>query len=67
MRIHGLEARHGETSFALLVLRFTEPASRAALTATIRQFAPIIPDADAFLDELPPDGEYEPFQVLGMP
>ncbi len=67
MRIHGLEARHGETSFALLVLRFTEPASRAALTATIRQFAPIIPDAEAFLDELAPDGEYEPFRVLGMP
>jgi hypothetical protein len=67
MRIHGLEPRHGETAFAFLVLRFSQPANRSVLSTVIRQFAPIIPDVDSFLDELPAAEDNAPFQILGMP
>ena len=66
VQVHGLEARQGETSFAFLVLRFTRPADRVVLVAAIRQIAPLIPDADAFIAELPTELD-ETMRIVGIP
>ncbi len=66
MRVHGLEARQGTTAFAFLVLRLRRPSDRAALVAVIRHVAPMIPDAEAFIAELPEDLE-ESMRIVGMP
>ena len=66
VRIHGLEGRQGETAFAFLVLRLVHPVDRVELVTVIRHVASIIPDAEAFIAELPETFE-EAMQIVGMP
>ena len=66
MRVHHLEARHGDTAFAFLVLRLRKACDRDAIVAVIGKIAPMIPDADAFIAELPEDLE-ETMRIVGMP
>ena len=53
MRVHGLDARQGETAFAFLVLRLQHAVNRDQLVELIRHIASVIPDAEAFIEELP--------------
>ncbi len=66
MRIHGLEARQGQTAFAFLVLRLRQAADRDALTEVIRHVAVMIPDAASFIAQLPDDLD-ESMHLVGMP
>ncbi|MBA3464985.1 MAG: HEAT repeat domain-containing protein [Deltaproteobacteria bacterium] len=66
MRLHHLEARHGDTSFAFLVLRLRKASDRDAIVALIQKIAPMVPDAEAFIAELPEDLE-ESMKIVGMP
>jgi hypothetical protein len=66
VRVHGLDPMEGETAFAFLVLRLVAPVDRAGLTDVLRYLAPMIPDADAFVAELP-DPLDEPMRIVGMP
>ncbi|CAN5909330.1 hypothetical protein BH11MYX3_BH11MYX3_14110 [soil metagenome] len=66
MRIHGLEALQGETAFAFLVLRLRRAGDRDELVHVIRQIATMIPDAEAFIAELP-DDLGDAMRVVGMP
>ncbi len=66
MRIYGLEARQGDTAFAFLVLRLRRAADRDELVDVIRQIATMIPDAEAFIAELPEDLD-DSMRVVGMP
>jgi len=67
MRVHGLDARQGETAFAFLVLRLQRPANRAELVELIRHVASVIPDAEAFISELPDEELDQPMRIVGMP
>ena len=66
VQIQGHEARQGKTAFAFMVLRFTRPVDRDALLAAIRYVAPMVPDAEAFIGELPTALD-EATRILGMP
>jgi len=66
MELHGLEVQRGATAFAFLVFRLARPVDRAALVALIEHVAMIVPDAEAFVDELPEDLD-EPMLLVGMP
>ena len=52
VQLRGLEARQGEPSAALLVLRLREPVSGAKLRELVRYVAPMLADPDGALDEL---------------
>ncbi|MBA3453625.1 MAG: HEAT repeat domain-containing protein [Deltaproteobacteria bacterium] len=67
MRVHGLEARQGETAFAFVVFRLQRAAGRSELIDLIHHFAAIIPDADAFIADLPDDELDEPMRIVGVP
>jgi hypothetical protein len=64
--VTGLQGQEGETAFAFLVLRLREPRARDAVVALLRYLAPLIPDADAFIDEWA-DDDADPVQFIGMP
>jgi hypothetical protein len=64
--VHGLDALEGETAFAFLVVRLRTAVDRAGLVAVLRYLAPLVPDADAFVAELPPELD-EPMKIVGMP
>jgi hypothetical protein len=66
VRVHGLDPMEGETAFAFFVVRLVEPVDRAGLADLLRYLAPLIPDADAFIAELP-DPLDEPMGIVGMP
>lgn len=66
VRVHGLDPMEGETAFAFLVLRLVVPVEREGLAELLRYLAPLIPDADAFIAELP-DPLDEPMRIIGMP
>jgi hypothetical protein len=66
VRVHGLDPMDGETAFAFFVVRLVEPVDRAGLADLHRYLAPLIPDADAFIAELP-DPLDEPMRIVGMP
>ena len=64
--VRGLEARQGETAFAFFVLRMHEVMPRGKLVEVLRYVAPLMPDADGFLDGLPADLEDE-LGIIGLP
>ena len=64
--VRGLEAREGETAFAFLVLRLVTAVDREGLIELIRFIAPLVPDAEAFIEELPTDLE-ESMRIVGVP
>jgi hypothetical protein len=64
--VHGLDALEGETAFAFLVVRLRAAVDRAGLVEVLRYLAPLVPDADEFMAELPPELE-EPMKIVGMP
>ena len=64
--VTGLDALEGETAFAFFVVRLRQPTARDGVVELLRYVAPLIPDADAFIDELPDDLEDE-IRILGMP
>ena len=66
VRVHGLDPMDGETAFAFLVVRLARAVDRAGLADLLRYLAPLIPDADAFIAELP-DPLDEPMRIIGMP
>ena len=66
IEIHGHETVIGETAFAFLVLRLVSPVSRATLVEVIRHLAPVVPDADTFIEGLPDELD-TPMQMLGIP
>lgn len=55
--VHGLDALEGETAFAFVVVRMREPIDRVRLIQVLRYMAPLIPDPDAFIEELPDELE----------
>ena len=67
MRVHGHEARQGETAFAFLVFRLQRPVTRTELVELIRHVASVIPDAEAFIEELPDEDPAEPVRIVGIP
>jgi len=55
--VHGLEPLEGETAFAFMVVRLRTAVDRGGLLEVLRYIAPLIPDADAFIDEFPDELE----------
>ena len=66
MEVHGLGALEGETAFAFVVLRLAAPTDRAGLLDVLRYVAPLIPDADQFMAELPDELD-EAMRIIGIP
>jgi hypothetical protein len=64
--VRGLDALEGETAFAFLVVKLRAAVERDGLVEVLRYLAPLVPDADAFVAELPPELE-EPMRIIGMP
>jgi hypothetical protein len=64
--VRGLDALEGETAFAFLVVKLRVAVERDGLVEILRYLAPLVPDADAFVAELPPELE-EPMRIIGMP
>ena len=64
--VRGLDALEGETAFAFLVVKLRAAVDRDGLEEVLRYLAPLVPDADAFVSELPPELE-EPMRIIGMP
>jgi HEAT repeat protein len=55
--VQGLEPLEGETAFAFMVVRLRTAVDRGGLLEVLRYIAPLIPDADAFIDEFPDELE----------
>ena len=51
--VQGLEPLEGETAFAFMVVRLRTAVDRGGLLEVLRYIAPLIPDADAFIEEFP--------------
>ena len=66
VEVHGHEARQGDTQFAFCALRLREPLDREGLLAVVRYVAPLIPDADAFIEGLGADGDW-PDELFAVP
>ena len=64
--VHGLEALEGETAFAFMVVRLRTPVDRGGLLDVLRYIAPLIPDADAFIDEFPDELDGA-LRIVGIP
>src|ERR1051326_7277509 len=64
--VHGLAALEGDTAFAFFVVRLRDAVDRDGLARVLRHFSALIPDADAFIDELP-DPLDEDVRLFGMP
>ena len=64
--VFGLDGLEGETAFAFVVLRLRTVVDRTGLLEVLRYVAPLIPDADQFIDELADqlDGE---LQIIAVP
>ena len=66
VHVHGLGPREGDTVFAFLVLRLAVPVDRAGLGELIYRIAPLVPDAEQLVSELPEDAE-EALWLVGLP
>ncbi len=66
VEVHGLEALEGETAFAFMVVRLRTPVDRGGLLDVLRYIAPLIPDADAFIDEFPDELDGA-LRIVGIP
>ncbi|HEY4057354.1 MAG TPA: hypothetical protein VGM39_12140 [Kofleriaceae bacterium] len=64
MRIHGLEPSQGETAYAFLVLRFGRAVMANVLMEIGRHVAPICPDAEQLIGDLP---AADPYRILALP
>ncbi len=64
--VHGLEPLEGETAFAFMVVRMHSAVERKGLLEVLRYIAPLIPDADAFMEEFPDDLD-GPLRIIGIP
>lgn len=64
--VRGLDALEGETAFAFLVVKLRAAVDRDGLVDVLRYLALLVPDADAFMSELPPELD-EPMRIIGMP
>lgn len=66
VQVHGLDPMEGENAFAFLVVRLREAVDHDGLVRVLRYLAPLIPDAENFIGELP-DPLEEPMRIIGMP
>ena len=64
--IHGLEQRRRDTAFAFVVLELRIAVGRDELEDVLRFVAPLVPDIEGFLDELPDDFD-DPQQLVAVP
>jgi len=64
--VQGLEPLEGDTAFAFLVLRLRAAVDRDGVLEVLRFIAPLIPDADAFIDEFPEELDGA-LQIIGIP
>ena len=64
--VHGLVARQGETSFALMVLRFPRPLERVQVLRVLERLGSLIADLDAVVADLPDEFE-APMRLVGVP
>jgi hypothetical protein len=64
VRVHGLEPRQGETAYAFLVLRFGRAVMANVLMDIGMHVAPICPDAEQLIGDLP---AAEPYRILALP
>lgn len=64
--VHGLGPLEGETAFAFVVVRLRDAVDRNGLVRVLRYLAPLVPDAEGFISELP-DPLEEPMRLVGMP
>ena len=64
--IHGLEALEGDTAFAFMVLRLHTAIERQGLLEVLRYIAPLIPDAETFIEEFPDELD-GPLRMIGVP
>ena len=66
VEVHGLDALEGETAFAFFVVRMREAVPREQIIEMLRYVAPLIPDPDTFVDELPEELDQH-IRILAMP
>ncbi len=64
--IHGLEPLEGDTAFAFMVLRMHSAIERQGLLEVLRYIAPLIPDAETFIEEFPDELD-GPLRMIGVP
>lgn len=64
MRIHGLEPRLGDTAYAFVVLRFGRAVMANVLMEIGLHVAPICPDAEQLIGDLP---AADPYRILALP
>ncbi len=64
--VYGLEPLEGETAFAFVVIRLRTAVDRGGLLEVLRYIAPLIPDADAFIDEFPDELDGA-LRIIGIP
>ena len=64
--VHGMSPLEGETAFAFLVVRLRDTVDRDGLVRVLRYFAPLVPDVEGFIAELPEPLD-ERMRLVGMP
>ena len=64
--VHGLDPLEGETAFAFMVIKLRTAVDRGGLLEVLRYIAPLIPDADAFIDEFPDELDGA-LRIIGIP
>jgi hypothetical protein len=64
--VHGLEPLEGDTAFAFMVLRLRSAVARSGLLELLRYIAPLVPDAEAFMEEFPDELD-GPLRIIGVP
>lgn len=64
--VHGHDGLVGDTVFAFFVVRLAREIRRDELIELLRFIAPLIPDSDTFIEDLPDDLEHA-IRILAMP
>lgn len=64
--VHGLEPLEGDTAFAFMVLRMHSAVERQGLLEVLRFVAPLIPDAETFIEEFPDELD-DALRIIAVP